>query len=626
MGTAASTAISGLPPHSQAKYLDKRQSKITVQSSFSTTVERTVSVSQSNHKQNDLTTHTSRSPTVRENNNTIMNFEDDPEIDRIPSFAKTFQLQWNEEFFTQNESIQKAFMDFLVEQTNKHNHSAMNLYTTSLETISSSFSWCPETIQQSLMKNMINKLQPLEIYDTVFADYHLLLTGGEEMPVKAAVLTQLKTRETAAAFLTGSYHTGHNNNSDQTLFHNSYLSMETMKDFFLLSYWLLFLQQPIYEKKLKEWKERQLGRRKSSWFSTSPLLLNRSNKPSNKNNSSRETNNDSSSLENSEASYKNIRTMSNKDIKDGSSSSSEEKWNNKEMGTITAAGSPVLSSSPSSSPCQSPVSEIIKNNNSSSKSTPVAVVALSSVATAAPLPARDTLASTKTPFQHHLTGTDSPLMHSCKKENDFPYFNKNKLSKIDIERITAICVHFDRVSSIFLSSFTQEFQQYYSKSQWLSKNRLFQVLNELPVPLAILSVPSFDYSNSNKNSSTDNFPFVYCNKHFEMLTKYRYGELYQEKQYFPKCLVHSSTEKGQLDKLNHSLAHGISLKLAITMKRKDNSSFYNFLSLSPIHSLQGDYKFVIVKGYDTYKSGANLKEIKCCEEILFILSMILKAC
>jgi hypothetical protein len=613
MGTAASTAISGLPPHN--KYLDKRQSKITVQSSFSTNVDQTVSVSQSNHKQNDLPSNASRSPTARDSYNATMNFEDDPEIDRIPSFAKNFQLQWNEEFFTQNESIQKAFMDFLLEQTNKHNHSVMNLYTTSLETISSSFSWCPETIQQSLMKNMINKLQPLEIYDTVFADYHLLLTGGEEMPVKAAVLTQLKTRETAAAFLPGSSHS-HGNNSDQTLFHNSYLSMETMKDFFLLSYWLLFLQQPMYEKKLKEWKERQLGRRKSSWFSTSPLLLNRSNKPSNKNNnSSRETNNnDSSSLENSEASYKNIRTVSNKDIKD------EEKWNNnsKEImgGTITAPGSPVFSCSPASPSCQSPVMEIINNNNSSSSS-PVVVSSTSA--------ARDTLASTKTPFAH-MTGTDSPLIHSCKKENDFPYFNKNKLSKIDIERITAICLHFDRVSSIFLSSFTQDFQQYYSKSQWLSKNRLFQVLNELPVPLAILSVPSFDDSNSNKNSSADNFPFVYCNKHFEMLTKYRYGELYQEKQYFPKCLVHSSTEKGQLDKLNHSLAHGISLKLAITMKRKDNSSFYNFLSLSPIHSLKGDYKFVIVKGYDTYKSGANLKEIKCCEEILFILSMIFKAC
>lgn len=82
------------------------------------------------------------------------------------------------------------------------------------------------------------KVAPLEVYDAVFADYHVVLSD-EEAQNKVMLLTQLKTRDSASFIRQTS------EDEQAKAISNPFLSLEQVRDFLLLAIWPVFQE---YEK------------------------------------------------------------------------------------------------------------------------------------------------------------------------------------------------------------------------------------------------------------------------------------------------------------------------------------------------------------------------------------------
>lgn len=503
----------------------------------------------------------------------------------------------------------------------------------------------PQTLSEWLNHLMLRKLQPLDIYDTIFADYHVLITntGGEnDAQTKAMILTQLKTREVST--YSSSYHQqsrGGNEDgisSEGLLLRNDYLTINFMKDLVLLISWNLFLQTPEGKIRIQTFLEK----RRSSLTVTAgnlirnslgSLLFDR--------------------LEDSEKSaFKSERglffssapatpTPSRKSKRAVSGGNESDFFINDYNVNVTS--SPTVIHSPSKkmilnnssiispSPFLPPPSSQFSSNNP--KKTPEEIVPnqqqemeqQTTPIKAFPKPLINpnrfdmTPVSNQTPSESQTQSATSksstPLIFPPLATGIPPSHQQitTKLTKVDQERLNAILTHFDNMKNI-LNSFNADFQNYYQKGQWLSTNAFFQNINQLAVPIALAAI------NENNNSSS----FVFINKAFEMTTRFNSQDILQKD--FPNVLIGTQTEKGQLEKLLHSLHLGLSCKIAITMNRKDGSPFFNFLSMIPLINHQGEYKYVLMKFYDTYKPNANLREIKYCEEVLYLLAMALKGC
>lgn len=81
------------------------------------------------------------------------------------------------------------------------------------------------------------------------------------------------------------------------------------------------------------------------------------------------------------------------------------------------------------------------------------------------------------------------------------------------------------------------------------------------------------------DATTSDYPIVYVNPGFEMMTGYSFEEVKGKNCRF---LQGSDRQQPQLDQIRHSLQHGESCHITLRNYRKDGSLFWNEVSLSPI--------------------------------------------
>ena len=483
-----------------------------------------------------------------------------------------------------------------------------------------------KTIQDCLIKILRQRFESVEGNDPLFADYHICI-DEDDMINKAQLLTQLKTRDTAALWnlsselntpdspnaLTSTTSNKNNNNNS-----NQLLNVDFSKDLLLLCYWVLFIHSEEGKEAFNQ-PMKLMDRNISSWNffnmeSPGSEKLRKFFKPSSRPGSFIVP-----------ATTGNSPATSNSHLNPDDNKNNNNNNNNTEENTVMTAAmslSDLFTGNKEPTPRRSFIRPNSSNNNNQMNNS--------------------NTNSPQLPSTINNSGITVPATAPVTPINQCVA----KLTKRDYERMTSICNQFDRASS-FVSSSSQEneFISYLLHGDWLSKNHFLTLMNELPFPLAILQVNSNPVNTNaaanpagiNNSNSTDNhsntlndsqqYSFLFANQSFEMVTKYSYEELYSTN--FPSSFVHSDyTEDEQLEKLQYSLQYGFSLKLAIVMKKKSSRSFfYNFLSMIPIFSrLTGNYKYILLSFYDISNDRASLRDLKYIEEIMLVLTMILQAC
>jgi PAS domain-containing protein len=186
-------------------------------------------------------------------------------------------------------------------------------------------------------------------------------------------------------------------------------------------------------------------------------------------------------------------------------------------------------------------------------------------------------------------------------------------TKCDNDRFKAIVQLFERFS--FFASQKHDLKHFVNQGKWLHKRSLDLLLDNIMSPMVILSVE--------KNSF---FPIIYCNNSFENLMQYSRSEVIGKTINTFFC---SKTELESQNKLSYSFRFGIGLKVVITQEKKDGTIFYNFLSVLPIHrnsnvsTDNSNYSWILLTFYDITKSNANLRELHHCEELSYLIALIL---
>src|SRR4028119_1294584 len=86
------------------------------------------------------------------------------------------------------------------------------------------------------------------------------------------------------------------------------------------------------------------------------------------------------------------------------------------------------------------------------------------------------------------------------------------------------------------------------------------------------------------DASRPDIPIIYCNPAFEKLTGYSSEEVIGRNCRF---LQGPDTDGAELDKLRSSLRSGTEIKVVLKNYRKDQTPFWNELTVSPILDNQG---------------------------------------
>ena len=425
-----------------------------------------------------------------------------------------------------------------------------------------------EALGHLVLDMLTRKVPALEVYDTVFADYHLMLSD-EDAQSKVLALTQLKTRDVANMWKETERKEG---------LPNPLLRVEIARDLFVLALW------PIYQE-----------------MSKAHLL-------------SAQTPVQSPPLS-PETSRHFLK------IPSGIATPSSLKEQSEEHGDKTPDSSPARKKvTISVKPLQEVLDTLCRTRRPFSGET------FSSRKTEA-----EANSSKKQPFDSSKQQTEAIRKLSYDRlpkcpSNTVPITIKP--SKLDLERQAAMLSLFDRMTGLISAS--PELSTVLKTGRWSHSAMFFSNLERVNVAISIhavekekpQSVSASQSQQQQQQKKKKSFPVIYVNKAWEAMTGYgRQEAIGQEKS---SLLQGEKTERSQMERIDYSLEEGLGLKLGVNHRRKDGSSWFDFLSLIPVYDSQGDYRYVVCKLYDVGKSTASLREVKHAEEVATLIALAMR--
>lgn len=150
-----------------------------------------------------------------------------------------------------------------------------------------------------------------------------------------------------------------------------------------------------------------------------------------------------------------------------------------------------------------------------------------------------------------------------------------------------------------------------NSSEWMAD--ILVAVENLPVCVSIASA----------RQDRRGFPLIYINKQFTVTTGYDRGEILGKNCRFLQC--DEETQVEQIQKLSIALRDRKPVKVAITNKRKDGTTFPNYLALKPIFDKNGDYSFIVGCQYDLSAKPiiSKTQDLKLVDDVLSIMPNIL---
>lgn len=515
----------------------------------------------------------------------------------------------------QNEKLKKQYSDFLttywldanksslvptrvqspVDESNSNNNSSNNggigiTGTNDLSGEISSANITPminirEEFDHLIMDMLIKKVPALEVYDTVFADYHVILKDDAQN--KVMMLTQLKTRD-AASYLNKSV-TSPSSSLSEIPLSNPLLTVEQARDLLLLGLW------PIFNDMEKSGLLTPLLTPEPSTFSLrNSLNLGRTKTPTAKD-KQQQTTITATTATNTNDNVAIVTLF--EPLEDDSTPVLEAPVRRRSL--VKAPPKPAITTSAPTCKTKRPFEP--GNDILSPPSSPIS---------------SETVSKEQREALKHITAISRLSSVSLPKTTINTVPINIKASRIDLERYNSLLSLYDRMSGLLASNTTEFLNCIKTTGRWCNSTTFFQHLENINVAIAIHSV-------EDKSSF---FPMIYVNKAWETMTGYNRTEVLGQDI---KLLTSPFSEKSQLDKIDYCMEEGFGLKVGINHLRKgvkgsNNQNFFNFFSFLPIYDNKGEYRFIISKSYDVCKSTACLKEIKYSEEIMYLIGMALR--
>ena len=135
--------------------------------------------------------------------------------------------------------------------------------------------------------------------------------------------------------------------------------------------------------------------------------------------------------------------------------------------------------------------------------------------------------------------------------------------------------------SIFSDIKSNDFDSIISKDSWIQT--ICHCLDSLPISISIA------------DATQRRFPLIYVNQKFQDQSGYSLQEVIGKSN---KFLQRNMVEEPMAKFMTQQLADGKECRVVITNKTKDDRNFRNFLSMKPVHSLDGTYRFIFGIQFD----------------------------
>lgn len=142
--------------------------------------------------------------------------------------------------------------------------------------------------------------------------------------------------------------------------------------------------------------------------------------------------------------------------------------------------------------------------------------------------------------------------------------------------------------SVFSHFHSDEFQSMLSKDSWLQT--LCHLFDNLPISISI------------GDATQRRFPLIYTNTRFQTMSGFAQHEVIGKSN---KFLQKGMVEADMGGIMTKTLAAGERCRVFITNKRNNDTPYRSLLSMKPIHSFDGTYRFVVGVQYDvTHESSS----------------------
>jgi PAS domain S-box-containing protein len=135
--------------------------------------------------------------------------------------------------------------------------------------------------------------------------------------------------------------------------------------------------------------------------------------------------------------------------------------------------------------------------------------------------------------------------------------------------------------SLFAQFHPQDFDSFGPKNSWFQT--LCHAFDKLPISISIA------------DATQRRFPLLYVNAAFQDMSGFTLHEVIGKSN---KFLQQGQVEESMGATMTRSLAAGQVCRVFVSNKRKDGTPFRNLLSMKPIHSFDGTYRFVIAMQFD----------------------------